>query len=290
MAGVGAQQPGRSQALTAAVASAYSAAGASWSDGPARVYAPLAGMLCDRLTVPVAGARALDVGSGTGAAGTLLALGGAHVVAVDIAVGMLAARIAPTVPAVAADVTRLPLRSRAFDVAVAAFSLNHVRDPVAALAELRRVLRPGGGAVVGVYAERDAHPAKRAVEEAAVAAGWSVPPWYARLRAEAMPRLATVPLAEAAASAAGIHAARAFCIDVPLAHLDVDALVAWRAGMPHLAPFMAALAPADRRRVVDDARSRVGDDVPPLVRSVIVLRWPDPPGGARRRSSVGQQA
>lgn len=41
--------------------------------------------------------------------------------------------------------------------------------------------------------------------------------------------------------------------------------------MAHLAPFLAALAPARRDEVFADAVARLGADVPVLVRSVIVI-------------------
>jgi demethylmenaquinone methyltransferase/2-methoxy-6-polyprenyl-1,4-benzoquinol methylase len=48
----------------------------------------------------------------------------------------------------AGDAERLPLRAEAFDGALVAFGIRNVGDPVSALAEVRRVLRPGGRLVV----------------------------------------------------------------------------------------------------------------------------------------------
>ena len=47
-----------------------------------------------------------------------------------------------------ADGERLPLRAAAFDAALVAFGIRNVADPVAAMREVHRVLRPGGRFVV----------------------------------------------------------------------------------------------------------------------------------------------
>jgi demethylmenaquinone methyltransferase/2-methoxy-6-polyprenyl-1,4-benzoquinol methylase len=48
----------------------------------------------------------------------------------------------------AGDALRLPFTSRAFDAVTISFGLRNVHDPDAALAEMRRVTRPGGRLVV----------------------------------------------------------------------------------------------------------------------------------------------
>ena len=63
------------------------------------------------------------------------ALARPSVVAVDAAIGMLGVGAAARPPAVAGDARSLPFRSAGFDLGVAAFSLNHLSDPVVALVE-----------------------------------------------------------------------------------------------------------------------------------------------------------
>ncbi len=89
------------------------------------------------------GQRLLDVGSGPGQYHTQLA--NVRVVAMDLSAGMLA-RV--SVPAVQADAQALPFASGAFERVMANHVLYHVQDIANALREIRRVLAPGGRAVM----------------------------------------------------------------------------------------------------------------------------------------------
>jgi ubiquinone/menaquinone biosynthesis C-methylase UbiE len=52
---------------------------------------------------------------------------------------------------VLADATRLPFPDASFDCVVDTFSLCVMEDPLAALREVRRVLRPGGAALLAEH-------------------------------------------------------------------------------------------------------------------------------------------
>jgi demethylmenaquinone methyltransferase/2-methoxy-6-polyprenyl-1,4-benzoquinol methylase len=109
-----------------------------------------------------AGERVLDLAAGTGTVSRILAAAGADCVACDFSLGMLqagagrdrrpagiaAASERGAVRFVAGDALALPMRDGAFDAVTISFGLRNVADPAAALAEMRRVTRPGGRLLV----------------------------------------------------------------------------------------------------------------------------------------------
>jgi len=90
--------------------------------------------------------RVLEVGCGTGRNLPLYGDGAALVVGLDPAHGALrsARRRAPGVPLVVASAEALPFRAGAFDTVVSGLVFCSVADPKRGLAEVRRVLAPGG--------------------------------------------------------------------------------------------------------------------------------------------------
>jgi demethylmenaquinone methyltransferase/2-methoxy-6-polyprenyl-1,4-benzoquinol methylase len=100
---------------------------------------------------PAPGERVLDLAAGTAVSTVELAHGGAWCLAVDFSLGMLRAgqhQGRHTVPMVAADALHLPFADRVFDAVTISFGLRNLVDPLAGLAELARVTRPGGRLVV----------------------------------------------------------------------------------------------------------------------------------------------
>jgi ubiquinone/menaquinone biosynthesis C-methylase UbiE len=110
------------------------------------------------------GERVIDIACGTGLvtfrAADLVGPSGA-VLGTDISEAMAAAareeaarRQLAWVTATRMDAEALDVPDAAFDVALCALGVMYVPDPVAALREMRRVLKPGGRAVVAVWGAR----------------------------------------------------------------------------------------------------------------------------------------
>lgn len=99
---------------------------------------------------PQPGERILDLAAGTGTSSVPFAEAGARVVPVDFSLGMLEVgkRRHPSLPFVAGDGMRLPFADGVFDAATISFGLRNIHDRMVGLAELRRVVRPGGRLVV----------------------------------------------------------------------------------------------------------------------------------------------
>ncbi len=112
--------------------------------------------------------RVLDVACGTGvlsrAAASAVEPGGS-VVGVDINPGMLAVagRKAPHIRWEAAPAESLPFDDDAFDRVVSQFGLMFFGQREQAVAEMLRVLRPGGRLVVAVWASLDDTPGYAAI-------------------------------------------------------------------------------------------------------------------------------
>lgn len=101
------------------------------------------------------GTTVLDLGAGTGDLSFAAAARGARVLAIDLSPGMLAvlgrrataAQRSRVVPVVG-NGEQLPLPDASVDRIVSGFTVRNVGDLPRAFAELRRVLKPGGRAVV----------------------------------------------------------------------------------------------------------------------------------------------
>ena len=163
------KRPGDVAAMFDAIAGRYDLLNDLLSMGQVRLWRRAVA----RITGARPGERVLDLAAGTGTSSLTFTATGADCVACDFSIGMLRAgksrpggvrgdgspreeeqggsggdRPPGRLSFVAGDALRLPFRDGAFDAVTISFGLRNVADPVAGLAEMRRVTRPGGRLVV----------------------------------------------------------------------------------------------------------------------------------------------
>jgi ubiquinone/menaquinone biosynthesis C-methylase UbiE len=132
---------------------------AGWRDQLEPAHSLMLGMAALR-----PGERVLDVACGTGLVSFRAAATVGHqgaVIGTDISGEMVetarrgaAQRDLANARFERADAEALPMKVASFDVAVCALGLMYVPDPVRALCEMRRLLRPGGRAAAAVWGAR----------------------------------------------------------------------------------------------------------------------------------------
>ena len=96
---------------------------------------------------PQPGQRILDVATGTGMVARAVAQRGAIVTALDQSEAMLGVAMAhphPGITFVQGEAEHLPFDDATFDALTFTYLLRYVDDPAATLAELARVVKPGG--------------------------------------------------------------------------------------------------------------------------------------------------
>jgi len=90
------------------------------------------------------GARVLDLACGTGDLLAILERQGARPVGLDLSIGMLG-KVAHRVPLVQGVGEHLPFADASFDAVTCGFAVRNFADLPQVLAEVARVVRPGGG-------------------------------------------------------------------------------------------------------------------------------------------------
>jgi demethylmenaquinone methyltransferase/2-methoxy-6-polyprenyl-1,4-benzoquinol methylase len=152
------KRPGDVAAMFDAIAGRYDLLNDILSAGQVRLWRRAVA----RITAAGLSERVLDLAAGTGTSSLTFTATGADCVACDFSLGMLRAgrsRLAGQgdvqqrdgrgrLGFVAGDALRLPFADEAFDAVTISFGLRNVASPGAALAEMRRVTRPGGRLVV----------------------------------------------------------------------------------------------------------------------------------------------
>lgn len=183
-----------------------------------RVFGPWAECIVSR-AAPGPEDSILDVACATGAAARAAARTAARVVAVDICAAMVAVGARRSrdrgdrIEWRCADALRLPFRDATFDVCFCLQGLQYFPDALAALREIRRVLRPGARLCVSVWSAIEQVPGYCAVAKALEREGVDASPirqaftlgdpgrvralldeaGYAAIMAETLERIASFP-------------------------------------------------------------------------------------------------
>jgi SAM-dependent methyltransferase len=99
----------------------------------------------------------LDVGCGAGGSSKLAIARGAEVHGIDVAEGLIsiATQTIPNGSFKIADIENLPYKDNMFDVVYAANSLQYSENRISALHELRRVCRPNGRIIAGLFGHQE---------------------------------------------------------------------------------------------------------------------------------------
>lgn len=134
---------------------AYAVWASTWDDD--------AGALIDLETVwmsrwldDIADRRVVDAGCGTGRWLVELRKRGAAAIGFDFSAAMLARAAAKDCAVALADLRQLPLPDRCADIVICALSIGHVPDARDGIAELARLVRPGGRLLLSDF-HPDAH-------------------------------------------------------------------------------------------------------------------------------------
>jgi SAM-dependent methyltransferase len=216
-----------------------------------RYSRPLAPQMADLAGIRP-GARAIDVGCGPGALTTELVerLGADAVAAVDPSESFVAAvgERLPGVDVRRASAESLPFDDGTFDAAIAQLVVHFMQDPVAGIAEMRRVTRPGGVVVACVW--------DHAGGRGPVSTFWTA---AATLDPQAvteahLPGAREGHLAELF-EAAGLHDIVASTVSAPLVHETFEAWWApYEAGVGPAGAYVAQLNPERRTELRDRCR------------------------------------
>jgi SAM-dependent methyltransferase len=223
------------------------------------IWSRLAGEVFVDWLAPAQGLRWVDVGCGSGAFSELIAqqCAPAEIQGVDPSEAQLAyARTRPAARVAAfrqADAMALPFPDKRFDAAVMALVIFFVPDPAKGVAEMARVVRPGG--MVAAYAWD------------ILGGGFPFAPIQAELRARGvMPPLPpSVEASRIAAlrelwSGAGLEAIETREITVQRSFADFDEYWANSSVSSSVRPVLATMAPGEIEQLKAGLRTRVDQD------------------------------
>ncbi|OLQ73334.1 malonyl-[acyl-carrier protein] O-methyltransferase BioC [Photobacterium proteolyticum] len=157
-------------------------------------------LLLDKLpAVSQVGSRALDLGCGTGYFSDQLLQRGYRVSAADLSVQMLAhakKRCGDMVTYIEADAENLPLEENQFDIAFSSLALQWCDDLSVPLAELKRVVKPGGLILFSTLADGSLYE---------LAKSWQQVDQYQHVNEFLSPKAIKLALAQAGCSSDGLE-------------------------------------------------------------------------------------
>jgi len=159
---------------TAMLADRYSQRAQAYDGLWSPVIRPIGERLIARLPLTADTSHVIDVGTGAGALlpAIQLAAPSAVVVGIDRSQGMLRlAKERHSCPLALMDVQRLALPANRFEVAIVAFVLFHLPWPEQCLAEVNRVLQPGGSVGTVTWGSETEPPASAIWDDELQAAG-----------------------------------------------------------------------------------------------------------------------
>jgi SAM-dependent methyltransferase len=158
-----------------------------------------------------------------------------------------------------ADAASHPFPSESFDVAISRFGTMFFADPVAAFANIRRALRPGGRLVMMVWREHDLNEWSVLIERALAERAGA--PAAAPARQDAF-SLADPSLAERMLAAAGFVEASFTDVHVPVYYgPDVAAALEWMGGFSSVKDVLQRLDPASAERALQRLRQALAGHV-----------------------------
>ncbi len=227
------------------------------------IFTPWAQEMLAR-TAPHDGLRILDLACGTGIVTTSLAASGAkpaHITALDHNADMLSVAQAKAKALGIeadwrqADAAALPLDEASIDLAICQQALQFFPDKPAALAELKRVMAPGGRVAFCVQRELAVNPMLNAQATAldrhvGTAAGDAV---------RAICSLHDPALLYDLFADAGFENVTVESVSLALSHPDGRAFAAGAMGGMHTGDKLSPITDADRQRCFDDFLTELGD-------------------------------
>lgn len=125
-----------------------------WAEVQEILHKPLWNAMLDATNVGT-DTTLLDAGCGSGGSSVLAEERGAEVHGIDVAEGLLSFAIQRVPKGIfqVADIESLPYEDNMFDVIFAANSLQYSEDRIAALQEFKRVCKPNGRIIAGLFGQ-----------------------------------------------------------------------------------------------------------------------------------------